>query len=344
MECLHVGEPPSNFGSRWTTKMFYIHNFLDLPDAIGLDNVVRSPEFKCFNHTWALDVYPAGDHHAIEVGDEYISVYIHNVTDQFIVIDYDIAILKVDGSESQWTTSCNGIEIRAQGVYGDDLMKRSTLLENQLDYLDSGALAIKVMMRLSEGYYHNSIPQHLPVGGNMDIFQDEETSDVAFDLKGEIIFGHKCIIKSKAKDFYVMCEGYSVTSPMPITDVDNKIFEIMLQSLYGGDILPEEWHEHSEAILKAASKYGFSALESEADVWCAKSLNFTVDNVISKFMEADGNNHGRVKAAAKEFIMEHGEEVVASESFNNLYESKELMREVVTAAFQNCKKRKLVSE
>ena len=42
--------------------------------------------------------------------------------------------------------------------------------------------------------------------------------------------------------------------------------------------------------------------------------------------------------------MEHGEEVVASESFRNLTESTELMREVMTAAFENIKKQKLIEE
>ena len=93
-----------------------------------------------------------------------------------------------------------------------------------------------------------------------------------------------------------------MTSPMPITDVDNNIFKMLLRSLYDGDVLPGEWQEHSEAILKAAGKYGFDMLESVAEVWYAKSLNITVENVISKFMEADGKNHAHVKAAAKKLL------------------------------------------
>eukprot|EP00956_Cyclotella_meneghiniana_P021978 scaffold40799_cov31-Cyclotella_meneghiniana.AAC.6 len=58
-------------------------------------------------------------------------------------------------------------------------------------------------------------------------------------------------------------------------------------------------------------------------------------------MKADGKNHSLVKAAAKKFIMEHREEVVASESLNRLYESKELMIEVMQAlASGDSKKRK----
>lgn len=77
-----------------------------------------------------------------------------------------------------------------------------------------------------------------------------------------------------------------------ISDVDKEVFfTIMLRSPYGGEILPEEWQEqeNSEAILKSVSKYGFNTLKSEAEVWYASSLNFTVDNVIDEFMTADGN-------------------------------------------------------
>ena len=175
----------------------------------------------------------------------------------------------------------------------------------------------------------------------MDASGDQETADVAFHLQGEIMVAHKCIIKSNAKDIYVMCEGYNNESPMPITDVDKDIFNIMLTSLYGGEVFPEEWKKHSEAILKAANNYGFDTLKSEAEVWCAKSVEFTVDNVIGKFMEADGNDYTLIKAAAKKFIMEHGKEVVAwSKSLELLHESLPLMREVMAAAFDNNKKRK----
>ena len=58
-------------------------------------------------------------------------------------------------------------------------------------------------------------------------------------------------------------------------------------------------------------------------------------------MKADGNSHALFKAAAKKFIMENKVEVVASDSLNRLYESKELMTEVTKAvASVNTKKRR----
>jgi len=333
-----MGTPPSNYEC-WESKIFHVHNFLDLPDTKDDANVVKSPKFKCFGHTWRLEVYPGGDDDAAD--DGCISVYINNLSEESVTLDYQIAVLNADGNESHWKAQGKELFFYEKDNWGEkNIVSRATLVGNQSKYFDNGSLKIKVKLRLSKGCYENRVRQYLPVYNNMDLSGDQETADVAFDLKGEIMVGHKCIIKSNAKDFYVMCEGYNKSTPMPITDVDKEIFDIMLTSLYGGEVFPEEWKKHSEAILKAASKYGFDTLKSEAEVWCAKSVEFTVDNVIGKFMEADGNGYALIKAAAKKFIMEHGKDVVASESFDLLHESKELSREVMAAAFDNNKKRK----
>eukprot|EP00956_Cyclotella_meneghiniana_P017618 scaffold28907_cov22-Cyclotella_meneghiniana.AAC.2 len=336
MECLHVGTPPSDYEC-WETKIIHFHNFLDLPDAKGKDNFVESPEFKCFGHKWRLKVFPGGTGTA---KDGRVSICIFNVSEVNVTINFEILMLTADGYEKKLGGEKMTLIKSGKGRSIANAVKRAWLVEHQSYYLDRGALKIKVQLRLSKGCYHNTIRQHLSHCDNVNVAGDEETCDIAFDLRGEIMVAHKCIIKSKASDFYVMCDKYSKTSPMPINDVEPYIFFIMLRSLYGDEVFPEEWQNRSEDILNAASKYGFSTLKSEAEVWYSKSLKFTVDNVIEKFMEADGKNYSLVKAAAKQFIMNHGKEVVASESFNSLYESKELMREVMTAAFDNSKKRK----
>eukprot|EP00956_Cyclotella_meneghiniana_P034203 scaffold102385_cov55-Cyclotella_meneghiniana.AAC.4 len=352
MECLHIGTPPSALGC-WESKTIYVHDFLNLSDTKSDDNVVYSPEFKCFGHFWKLVVFPGGSEVA---SDGNVSLFIDNMSGETITTDCKISVLKKDGNTSQYSKLMKKITFAKNSVnyelkkgesysYGShSLIKREIIVGSPSDFLYHGSLRIKVQMRLSAGCYHNRIRRDFPEPDFVHIFGDDETTDIAFDLKGKIILAHKCIIKCKANDLYVMCEAYNKTTPMPIDDVDEVVFEIMLVSLYyGGDLFPEEWQNHSEAILNAAGKYGFDALRSEAEVWYSKSLKFTVDNVIGEFMKADGNNHALVKAAAKKFMMKHGEEIVASESFHLLYESKELVREVMAgmaASFQNSKKRK----
>jgi hypothetical protein len=70
-----------------------------------------------------------------------------------------------------------------------------------------------------------------------------------------------------------MCETCSLENPMTIDDVDENPFKIMICYLYAGGVYPAEWQEHSEAILKAASKYGFTSLKEEAEVWYSNSFS-----------------------------------------------------------------------
>eukprot|EP00956_Cyclotella_meneghiniana_P024552 scaffold49424_cov30-Cyclotella_meneghiniana.AAC.5 len=216
MVTVHIGEPKSDGYPCYESNEIHVHNFLDLPDAKSGDNVVESPEFKCFGHTWRLEVYPAGDHDDVEDGDDFISVYIRNLSDEKITVDYRFIVMETNGKESSWIDDWENVEFDIGCAWGTDLIRRVVLIDNQSHYLVNGALVIKVQMRPSEEYY-------------------------------------------------------------------------------------------------------------------VKSLELTVDNVIDEFMKADGNNHNMAKAAAKKFIIEHKEEVVASESLNRLYESKELMIEVMQA-------------
>ena len=107
-----------------------------------------------------------------------------------------------------------------------------------------------------------------------------------------------------------------------------------------GKVCPEEWQKHSEAILKKASKHGFTSLKAEAEEWYSNSLELTVENVIDKFLEADGNDFAIERHAPKKFMIDHAEEILETEAFERLHESLPLLKEVFAAAIQNSKKRK----
>jgi hypothetical protein len=190
-------------------------------------------------------------------------------------------------------------------------------------------------MRLSAKEYPTCILKQPCSIDNTEVYLDDETSDVAFHVKGKVFVAHKGILKAQAREFYEMCEDNDKENLMVISDVDEDIFRIMLYSLYGGGLRPDDLQEHSASILKASSKYGFTKLKEEAEIWHAKSIKFTVDNAVDEFMKADGSNYPIIKDAAKKFILKHGKEIVASESFARLHESLPLMREVLAASFEN---------
>jgi hypothetical protein len=321
---------------------------MDFPVKKDSDDYVKSPPFYCFGHEWVLAILPGGE---TSTKDGIVSVCLLNTSDEGVTLDWSLTLMKNDGSESA-TFRVKGDEDIFDGFRDDGEsdcwreynFKRSILQRTPRGktsmYLDNGSLVIKVKMRLSAGSYVNGITPQQTIGDNMEIFLDDETSDVAFNVKGEVLVAHKGIIKAQAKSLYEMCEASSEAEPMPINDVEPCVFRIMLASLYGGYVLPEQWKKHSDAILKAAAKWGFDKLKSEAEIWYSKSLKLTVGNVIDEFLKADGNGHDMVREAAKKFMIEHGKEMIESESFDKLYESKSLVKEIMKAAFDSSESKK----
>ena len=348
---LHVGKPSAQFDGLEEITVF-VHNFKELPSQCDDDNFVVSPQFRCFGHLWKLKVFPGGDE---DDGDNgRIVIHIINFSRSEVVIDWKISLLKNMGG---WCSLGGEIEDPFGDPYDlrignneidvrrveDVNISRSKVLK---EFLRDGSLVVKVSIRLSNvKSYGNAIrSQYSQAYDNMGAYLDEETADIAFNVKGVTFVAHKVIIKTHAKDLYIMCESASKSSPMMINDVDPEIFPIMLRSLYGGFILPEEWQKHSKAILQSAAKYGFNKLKSEAEVWFAATFKFTVENAVDEFLKADGSNCAVVREAAKKFMAQHGEEILASDSFERLHESLPLMREVMSAVIQNSKKRKYMDE
>jgi hypothetical protein len=285
-------------------------------------------------------VYTGGDD---EAADDRISIFLYNCSGANISIRCPVS-MKIENEDYYiHEVDINSFSASDSRARICDF-SRSTVLEH---YLENGSLAITVWMQEDkygdDDNLNNVVRSQCSSGYSdniMKTFLDEETSDVAFDLKGAIVVAHKVIIKAQAEDLYVMCEFNNKTTPMLINDMDSEIFQMMLRTLYGGFISPNEWAENSKAILNAASKYGFIQLKTEAEWWYAKSLKLTADNVIDEFLMADGNNWAIVRESAKKFMAEHGDEILESGSFDRLHESKSLLKEVVAAAFQNIKKRK----
>lgn len=245
---LHIGKPPPEFDG-WEETTLFVHNFEELP----YDNeAITSSSFRCFGHLWQLKVFPGGDED-IGVDDENddppIVVHLINLSPSEVVIDWKISLLKnivgwyCLGEETAEDLMGDPLDIRVGkgndcGVRRvEDSITRSHVLRQ---FLHGGSLGVKVSIRLSDAKsYGNAIrSQYSSAYSNIGAYLDEETADIAFDVKGVSFVAHKVIIKTHAKDLYVMCESANKSSPMLINDVDPEIFRIMLRSLYGGFIVP----------------------------------------------------------------------------------------------------------
>eukprot|EP00956_Cyclotella_meneghiniana_P010008 scaffold13805_cov23-Cyclotella_meneghiniana.AAC.3 len=298
---VHVGKASDDWPIEEGRARVHFHNFADLPQTKG--TTLRSSKFTCAGHEWSLKLYPRGDRSARE---GMISVYLCSELSSKIVVDFDINLKKKNGDDFE-VNSATKTEIRPHEDY----------ICHDANVLPKSSLADDLFTCL---------------------YQDKDTADVAFEVKARVFYAHKAILKARVPELAQLAEPYDAENSIPINDVEPDIFETMLKHAYGKDIIGASyWEDHAKQILDASGKYGFTELKSVAEIWHVKyhKQNFTVDNVIDELLYADGKNCLLLKKAAMNFIVEHGRDVIESESYGKLDESPELRKEFVKAAFSS---------
>lgn len=329
---VHVGPRPTGFRSNYigsSNAIINFHNFEALPRTVG--QAVESPVFSCLGHELKLLVYPGGrgdsDQGLVTASLEYCS----NACPGFILQLSVVTVKVMDGRAQKLSISTSTYRNPDEGVpFGlVNKFERNRLLWCAVN----GTVSFEVVLTpdeqhiVSVGQHSNDFARNF-----WNLFLDEESSDVAFSVKGEMIYAHKLIIRAQAPDLYIMCGDCDIANPMPINDVEPDIFRHLLSFLYGGLIDGNTvLKEHSKSMLKASGKYGFTSLKSEIEVWQEMHLDFSVESVVDELLEADGHSWPLIKKAAIDFIVEHSEDILRSESYDRLDESPSLRREVTRA-------------
>eukprot|EP00956_Cyclotella_meneghiniana_P025943 scaffold55148_cov49-Cyclotella_meneghiniana.AAC.12 len=338
---VHVGKA----GVSWCSPVLeertrvHFHNFADLQQKKG--ERIRSSTFTCGGHEWDLRLYPRGDRDAKE---GMISIFLGIDSASKIGVDFDIMLKKKTGDNIR-VKSATKDEFPWQNNAGwgwRDYVSRDKIVDASNNVLNNGTLTFEVRIRPENYCRRDAIPKPSFADDLSRIYQDDDTVDVAFKVEMDVFHAHKAILKARVPELAELAEPYDTENPIPIKDVEPEIFESMLKHVYGKDIDESYWGEHAKKILDASGKYGFTQLKSEAETWHVKNIkqNLTVDNAVDELLYADGMNCPLLKKASMDFIVEHGEEVIDSDSYEKLDKSPELRKDFVKAAFSS-KKRKL---
>ena len=213
--------------------------------------------------------------------------------------------------------------------------KRSTLME----LLVQGSLIIEVQMKLpSTG---NKATQFIPTNpfnkNVLELFNEEETADIVFEVGGEQqakgkrkraktattnFYAHRVILKKCAPTLYEMCgsigEGEEGITKVSITDVKPEIFNHMIHYTYGGKVSNEDIESNAKDIINACDKYGVVHLKLEAEASYVKSNEITVDNMIDNLLYADSKNLALLKEAVMDYIVKHKHRIMGKVSFSNV--------------------------
>lgn len=344
---VHVGIPSIEFPLE-ESVVIHFHDFENLNSE--KDKCVESPNFTCAGNKWSLSIFPGGNNVAKE---GMVSVFLNNKTTERISAWVKVSIRKYNYVRYDLDRIENVIEEEMMfpsqmGRGWSDFRSRNGIIQMIKNFTDGGTLSLLVTISPHRSNYCQLVkpPSELTLGKNISrLFRNHDTADLAFKVGNTIFYAHKLILKAQAPEILELSESFDMSTPMVINDMEPKMFEIMLGHTYGKEIPPHQWKDYGKIILIASGKYGFTLLKTEAEVWYLKNLDLTVENAVDELLFADGIHCLDLKKAVIQFIINNCNEVLNSDSFLRLHESRDLIREVMSGMSEvtDSKKRKHVS-
>ena len=325
---VHVGIPPPAFDD-WETTKVYFHNFAKLP--VTAADGVSSPKFSCSGRRWRLWLdFVEDDTYGRD--KLWLDISLHNRSHQDITVKCGISIKDCNDRKI-----CNVEEPPTQ--YSKHRWAEFITRQMALNSLVYGTLVVEVRMKRPEFPSRPFIPLNPSVFGLVkDLFMDEETADVVFEVGGkqkvavveaglgsnedkstlrsteaatepETFFAHTLILKKAAPLLAEMCasdDADGTTSTVQIPNVQPDTFYGLLRYIYGLDI-PDFGADisHTKEIIDAADRYGVSNLKLEAEARYVSSMTVTMKNVMEHLHFADSKNCALLKETVMDFIVEN---------------------------------------
>ncbi|KAL7427152.1 hypothetical protein ACHAXM_000758 [Skeletonema potamos] len=312
-----VGCPPQSF-------RFHYHNFATLDTTE--DHYIASPEFTCNGHQWLLGLYPGG--HSDET-EGYVSAFLCHLSEGSITTGFEIKILDKFGNVKMAKTTAKHVFNGIYSIGWSDFIYRSVILDASQDILDSNeTLTVDVSMEVEEEPTTAFVPKNPFVNMMKEMFNDETTADVCFEVvnissadekeeqKAESVsfHAHRLILKKCAP---MLAALFGSNDTASITDVKPDIFRHVLFYVYGGKVPAEDLKQHAKDIIDAADKYSIINLKLEAEAVYVKTTKITIDNAIDNLLYADTKNCALLKEAVMNFLAENSTEAVEKISFTD---------------------------
>mmetsp|Transcript_19028 Transcript_19028/g.41215 ORF Transcript_19028/g.41215 Transcript_19028/m.41215 type:complete len:416 (-) Transcript_19028:145-1392(-) len=345
---VHVGVPRNEWDS-WESHFVHFHHFESM--STEKDHAVYSPKFSCCNHDWRVRMYPGGDKDST---DGNMAFYLGHCSGTeisakyfFIIRDVSGKVIKEEDSETydKFATATAEVEDIEDAWGWKNFVERAEIIDASNKILSHGTLTVEVRIKPDDdNCCMNFIPKNEFVQNMLQSFMDEETADILFEVKSKeeesasvLFYAHKLVLQlcAKGSTLASFCEDCDKSTPVQIPNIDPQVFHQMFYYVYGGLIAVDEWRDHAKDFIDAADRYGVKNLKIEAEAWYVKYLKITVDNVVEALVYADKKNCFLLKEAAMNFILKNAQEVLASDTFDSIPESKNITREIISVAAMN---------
>ncbi|EJK44742.1 hypothetical protein THAOC_36697 [Thalassiosira oceanica] len=215
-----------------------------------------------------------------------------------------------------------------------------------LKYLnDAGSLTLEILLAESKPPLPAFLPSN-PFNDNMlKGFNNEEKSDVTFEVGGEVESApdRRKRAKTTATTFHAshvilglnapaladMCRPGDETA-VPINGVEPEVFKMVLYFCYGGTFSQEELAAaNTRGIIDAADRFGIVNLKLQAEAALTKRTEITVDNMLDNLLYANSKNLALFQETIMDFVAENDDKIVGNVSFDDVPGN--LMSDLLTA-------------
>ncbi|EJK48271.1 hypothetical protein THAOC_32950 [Thalassiosira oceanica] len=342
---VHVGTPPGPL-SDWVMRKVHFHGFAGLPTARGVS--VKSPEFSCFGHQWLVVLYPGGGR--LEGSKEgHVSVYLHNQSPESIQAYFKFVLKHPTDQTKRSFETGYAIQsfVAREGKGRHNFAKRETVLT----YLNNGTLTLEVHLRSHKKAESNGYVPSNPCSGNLlKGFNNEEMSDVAFEVVGEVesaaerrkraktsattFHASHVILRLNAPSLADMCRPGDEAA-VPINGVEPEVFKMLLYFCYGGKVSEDELAANAKAVIEAADRFGIVNLKLQAEAVLTERTEIKVDNLLDNLLYANSKNLALFQENIMDFVAENGDNVIGNVSFDDVPGN--LMSDLLTAFSQGKK-------
>jgi hypothetical protein len=341
-----VGTPPPTTLNLEKLFTFNFHNFESLDSTKG--RIVISPSFKCFDHKWAVKLYPGGSENA---NDGMVSVFLRKTTKGSITVEFELISRNNEGNmvaTEKSLTPCEFSDNHPE-LGCRNLLDRSFILDPSVNILNNGTLTIELRMKSDESKLCSNLIPKNPCSTDLIslLKQNEESpSDITFHVEVisaekksyESYHAHRSLLEKFAPSLASLSESYDNTNPMVVSGVDHIIFGAVLRYIYGNSLNNVDWEKESKNLIDAADRFGVTTLKIEAEVrhlkYCSK---FTVDNAVDTLLYADSKQCALLKEAVTNFILENAVDILKSDAFKSMPGDKSLMSEILMGVARNKK-------
>ncbi|XP_072951412.1 BTB/POZ and MATH domain-containing protein 4-like isoform X1 [Typha angustifolia] len=334
-----------------------------LAKGMGVGKHIASDNFTVGGYQWAIYFYPDGKNP--EDNSAYVSVFIALASEGTDVRAlFELTLVDQSGkakhkvhSHFDRSLESGPYTLKYRGsMWGYKRFFRRTALETS-DFLKDDCLKINCTVGVVVSATDCSRPHSIQVPDS-DIglhfgmlLENQEGSDVVFNVSGEKVYAHKLVLAARSSVFRTeffdeLDDGKDDgNDEIVISDMEPKVFKAMLHFVYKDTLVDDDLLGASSSVssvsdslaaklLAAADKYDLGRLRLLCESYLCKDIS--VDSVASTLALADRHHAMELKAVCLKFAAENLAAVIRSDGFEYLKDNSPSLQSELLRTVAGC--------